>query len=116
MPDILNYREAKEIYETIKKNLDRTDADIYGLYTDMIAYAVNYANIRASWNAQTRAKKMEQDARRSSAHDVFISSVNAVARSQGDVGATWRQRLSDERKRVGDFACYIALFEGIAAR
>lgn len=116
MTDILTYEEAKEIYATIKKNLDPTDADIYSLYTDMIAYAVKYAHIRAGWNALTRTQKSDQDSSRTSAHDAFIVSVNIVARSQGDIGAAWRQRLSDDRKRVGDFACYIALFEGIEAR
>ena len=27
-----------------------------------------------------------------------------------------KERLSDDRKRIGDFACYIALFEGIGSR
>lgn len=116
MSDILTYEEAREIYETINKNLERTDEDIYGLYTDMIAYAVKYAHIRAGWNALTRAQKLDHNSSRTSAHDAFITSVNIVARSQGNAGAAWRQCLSDERKRVGDFACYIALFEGIAAR
>ena len=59
---------------------------------------------------------MEQDLSRSMAHDAFIMSTNIVARTQGSIGAEWRDRLSDDRKRIGDFACYIALFEGMQAR
>lgn len=39
-----------------------------------------------------------------------------LSRIEGVVGRLWRTRLSDDRKRVGDFACYIALFEASQAR
>lgn len=116
MSEILSYDEAKEIYETIQGNLDHADADIIDLYKDMVSRAVRYAHIRAGWNALPREQKQEQDPSRTSAHDAFIMSVNIIARTQGSVGAQWRERLSDDRKRVGDFACYIALFEGINGR
>lgn len=41
---------------------------------------------------------------------------SAVVALTATEGAEWRERLSDDRKRVGDFACYIALFQGIDAR
>lgn len=116
MTNILTYMEAKEIYTTITGNLDRTDEDIVGLYHDMISRAIRYAHIRAGWNALSREQKLEQDASRTSAHDAFIMSVNIISRTQGGIGEAWRTRLSDDRKRIGDFACYIALFEGIGAR
>ena len=109
MGTILSYAEAKEIYGTINAHLDRTDAD-------MVARAIRYAHIRAGWAALTREQKRDQDASRTSAHDAFIASLNIVARTQGDTGTGWRGRLSDDRKRIGDFACYIALFEAIEAR
>lgn len=116
MAEVLTYTEAKEIYDTINANLDRTDEDIVGLYNDMIARAVRYANFRSGWNYLSREQKTEQDPSRTMAHDAFIMSTNIVARTQGNIGAEWRERLSDDRKRIGDFACYIALFQGIEAR
>ena len=116
MDDTLTYEEAKEIYSTINDKLEWNDEDIVGLYNDMISRAVRYANIRAGWNALSREQKAAQDPSRTMAHDAFIMSVNIVARSEGDVGTEWRKRLSDDRKRIGDFACYIALFQGIEAR
>ena len=116
MGTILSYAEAKEIYGTINEHLDRTDADIVGLYQDMVARVIRYAHIRAGWAALTREQKRDQDASRTSAHDAFIASLNIVARTQGDTGTGWRGRFSDDRKRIGDFACYIALFEAIEAR
>lgn len=116
MAEILTYTEAKEIYDTVNANLDHSDEDIVGLYNDMITRAVRYANIRSGWNSLSREQKMEQDPSRTMAHDAFIMSTNIVARTQGNIGAEWRERLSDDRKRIGDFACYIALFQGIEAR
>ena len=105
METILTYEEAKEIYAAISSHVDRTDEDIVGLYNDMIARAVRYSHIRSEWNFLSREQKMDQDASRSFAHDAFIMSVNIVARTQGSTGAAWRERLSDDRRRIGDFAC-----------
>lgn len=116
MTDILTYLEAKEIYEIMRDNLDKSDEDIYELFKDMINRAVRYANIRAGWNLLSRKEKGEKDPSRTSAHDAFIVSLNIIARTQGDIGKEWREKLTDNRKRIGDFACFIALFEGIEAR
>lgn len=116
MDQTLSYAEAKEIYYDMREHLDHSDSDMMELYRDMIARAVRYAHIRAGWNTLTREQKVEKDDSRTTAHDAFIVSVNIVARVEGDAGAAWRERLTDERKRIGDFACYIALFEAIRAR
>lgn len=116
MENILSYDEAMEIYHCIQDNLDKTDEDFVGLYQDMVKKAVRYAHIRAEWLMLSREQKREQDSTRTIAHDAFIASVNIISRIEGDVGKVWRTRLSDDRKRVGDFACYIALFESLQAR
>ena len=116
MAEILTHSEAQDIYKTMKENLVSRDEDIFGLYRDMIKRAVRYANIRAEWNLLPAEERREKDSSRTSAHDAFIASVNIVARTEGEVGKEWRERLSDDRKRIGDFACFIALFEGIQAR
>ena len=116
MSQTLSYAEAKEIYYDMRENLDHRDGDLMELYDDMIARAVRYAHIRAGWNALSREQKAEKDSARTSAHDAFIVALNIVARIQGDAGSRWRERLTEDRKRIGDFACYLALFEAIRAR
>ena len=116
MSQTLSYAEAKEIYCDMRENLDRHDGDLMELYDDMIARAVRYAHIRSGWNALTREQRAEKDSARTSAHDAFIVALNIVARIQGDAGNRWRERLTEDRKRIGDFACYLALFEAIRAR
>ena len=116
MTDVLTYQEAEELCAQIRALEDRRDPEDAELYDDMYARAVRYANIRAGWNMLTREKKLETDDSRTSAHDAFIIALNIVARLQGAAGAGWRARLGDERKRIGDFACYLALFLSLEAR
>lgn len=116
MNNTLQYQEALEIYKTMDENLDRKDEDILALYNGLIEKAIRYAHIRAQWKTLSREQKMEKDDSRSSAHNAFISSVNIIARTEGSIGSQWKERLTDDRKRIGDFACYIALFYGLDAR
>ena len=47
MAEVLTYAEAEEIYHVMEEGIDRRDEDIVGMYKDMIARAVKYANIAA---------------------------------------------------------------------
>ena len=116
MNNTLKYQEAFEIYTAMTENLNRNDADILDLYNRLLEKAVRYAHIRAEWNTLSREEKLERDSSRTIAHDSFISSINIIARSEGKIGLQWRERLTDDRKRIGDFACYLALFRAIDAR
>ncbi len=116
MNNTLEYEEAMKIYQIMNENIDRTDEDILDLYNRMLEKAVRYAHIRAEWNFLSKEKKMETDESRTIAHDAFISSINVIARIEKELGSQWREQLGNDRKRIGDFACYIALFLAIDAR
>lgn len=116
MNNFLQYQEALAIYKTMDENLDRHDADILDLYNRLLEKAIRYAHIRAEWNTLTREEKLEKDDFRTAAHDSFIASVNIIARSEGEIGSQWRERLGNDRKHIGDFACYISLFLSLEAR
>lgn len=116
MSNILEYQEALEIYHIMDENIDRTDKDILDLYNRMLQKAIRYSNIRAEWNFLSREKKMETDEYRTIVHNGFISSIDIIARIEKETGSQWRKRLTDDRKRIGDFACYLALFLAIDAR
>ncbi len=103
-------------YKIMDENLDRTDEDILDLNHRMLDKAVRYANIRAGWHSLTKEQKMDTDESRMLAHNAFISSVDIIARTEKEIGSQWREHLTDDRKRIGGFACYIALFRGIDAR
>lgn len=116
MNHTLQYQEALEIYTAMTENLNRSDNDILDLYNRLLEKAVRYAHIRAEWNFLNREEKLEKDESRTMAHDSFISSIDIIARSEGKTGLQWREKLGNDRKRVGDFACYIALFRSLEAR
>lgn len=112
----LTLTEALEIYNEMERLLDRTDEDIVSLYNSLIEKSIRYAHTRAEWTTLTRQERISRDESRSILHDSFISSVNIIARTQGESGSAWRKLLTDDRKRIGDFACYIALFKALDAR
>lgn len=60
----------------------------------------------------------EKDRQRTACHDAYISNLNIFGRYFNELGLdnSWRQQIGDDRKRIGDFACYIALFNGLGAR
>ena len=72
----------------------------------------------------TREQKMEIDERRTSCHDSLIVKFNMLARYLKMQGkpAAWRDTLGHleddpaNRKRIGDFACYLVFINSINAR
>lgn len=116
MENILMYEEAKQIYQVMEENLDRQDEDIMEIYHRMIDKAVRYAHVRAEWQKLTWEQKLEKDESRTALHNSFISNLDVIARTEGETGKEWRERLTEDRKRIGDFACYIALFLAIDSR
>lgn len=55
---------------------------------------------------------------RSMKHDAFITSLNVLARiaEKEGIDNSWRDDLGEDRKRIGDFACYISYITGISNR
>lgn len=100
------------------------DSGALELYGELLSAAVKYAEIRARWNQWSREEKAENDSLRTSRHNRVIDSLNILARYLKKQGteAAWRNVLGDEtenpyyRKRIGDFACYLAFVEGLHAR
>ena len=113
----LTMEEALSIYQAIIDAHNNRDEDAVYLLDNLIRKSVRYANIRAEWDLKSREEKMEEDSGRTIAHDVLISAVNMIARYQKEEGSKWLELLGkDDRKRIGDFGCYIALFQGLRSR
>ena len=101
-----------------------TDVDALELYDELIKIATRYAAIRANWLLLSREEKNEQDSGRTSCHNSVIIHFNMLARYLKQQGRTaaWRDELGYEeddpnnRKAIGDFACYLAFVNGINAR
>ncbi|MFZ4591610.1 MAG: hypothetical protein ACOYN6_11465 [Ignavibacteria bacterium] len=85
---------------------------------DLIVYAVRYAQIRVEWMLSDTKRRIEVDLIRTKSHDAFIDSCNILSRQMGKLSEdnSWRQSLGNDRKTIGDFACYIHYAISIKAR
>ena len=116
--DTLSIEIASDIFKEIRNSINDTDEDAKELYEDFLDGAFKYASIRSLWLTMSKDEKIERDKERTFKHDSIINRVNILARYLEKMGndISWRAELGDSRKRIGDFACYIALFYGLEAR
>lgn len=121
--NILTIEEMHALHKEILNEIQGDDGaeEIYG---ELLAAVTRYASIRAGWPLLSREEKMEKDSRRTSCHNSVITHFNMLARYLRRYGrdAEWREKLGDEeedkynRKKMGDFACYLAFINGVNAR
>ena len=119
----LSFMDAARIFATIKKQIEN-DEDMTDLYHDLLSRSIEYSSARAEWQMMTTEEKGAIDSRRSEIHDAVIREFDILARNLGKLGhdTSWRDELGDlnrnpdYRKRIGDMACYLVLFEGLNAR
>ena len=80
--------------------------------------AARYAGLRADWALADPADRAVLDGPRRSAHEAFIDDCNILSRSMAACGESveWRKELGDDRKRLGDFACWLTLSLALSAR
>jgi len=88
------------------------------LRQDLVELAVRYARMRVDYHLATPEAQRQLEHARSACHNALISACDILARNMAQRGedANWRERLGDDRKRIGDFACYLHAILGIAAR
>ena len=119
--DSITMEQAAEIYRKICEALDPDDEDGREILGEYLTAAAKYAGIRAGWNRLSREEKADTDANRTACHNKVIFHLNILSRYIASKGkdTQGRDELGDEkenRKKIGDFACYVALMEGLDAR
>jgi len=89
-----------------------------GLRDQLYHAAARYAGLRADWALADPADRAALDGPRRSAHDAFIDDCNILSRSMVACGESinWRRELGDDRKNLGDFACWLTLSLALSAR
>ena len=88
------------------------------LRRDLIRAAVHYAHHRAEWYLAGPEERTDMNQARTAAHNAFIDACNILSRQMAKSGEStdWRGMLGTDRREIGDFACFVALFVGLAAR
>lgn len=94
------------------------DAELQKLGVGMVEAAIRYAHVRTDWALWDETKRIQKDRERSAAHDAFIDACNVLSRTMRSRGKNnaWREQLGQDRKALGDFACFIHVALGLSAR
>lgn len=108
----LNYQESLEILAEIETNTDEVQR------SEMIDLAIRYARLRVDDFQSGPIATLELGAERTRAHNALIESLNGLSRQSNKSTAAngWRERLGNDRKVIGDFACHLHTILGLRAR
>lgn len=118
MRGALGVEEANRIYGMLVASAPEQDREFDERFHVMLERAEKYAAYRAVWLDRNLQERMEMDEERSRAHDLFIKAKDALSTYMYEqkLGNDWDDFLGEERKRVGDFACYLVYLRSILAR
>lgn len=107
----MNYDTTVKVYDAMREG----DAH---LRMEVVRLAIRYAQIRVEWQLAETAVRREMEGRRSAAHNAFIDAVNVLSRAMRAAGRDneWRRLLTEDRKEIGDFACFLVAHLGVLAR
>ena len=109
MPDDLEFEQAMKVYEELlEENLE--EDEIYDkLWDHALHCMIDYGSLRAHWKITPKTDRSNDD--RTVMHDSVIHSLDELAAYTKEHGkeAKWREELGYQRKRIGDFACYVSL-------
>ncbi|MDT2739248.1 hypothetical protein [Enterococcus canintestini] len=114
--------EALEIYNGIMGQADKEDEDFRTLWEDLIDEASKYVIVRSKWALQTQDERISVNASRSAQHNAYMSTLEPMIRyvyKKSDQDFEWGNLLGDRkknRKRWGDFAGYLLLFNTLGNR
>lgn len=108
----MNFETAHNIYQLILKT-KQTD-----LREDLIKSAIRYAHICVQWSMLNRKERNVMEVERTRAHNAFIDNCNILSRNMGknNEDNKWKIKLGEDRKTIGNFACFLHLIKSIEAR
>jgi hypothetical protein len=116
--DVLPVDTALNAFFQIETAVKCNDPDFMMIFEEFIADALKYSQFRSKWMTYTHEQKAEYDLSRTSAHNAFIQDCDILARlmNQMSLDVSWRTEIGEERKRIGDFACWLAAIIAIRER
>ncbi len=115
----LSFEECINILSELNICVSQIQADDkINFYNDFLKKAFDYAYIRACWEIKSNQEKMDDDNYRTACHNQVITALNVLSRlaNQEGIDTYWRDELGDDRKRIGDFTCFVAYVNGICNR
>ena len=116
---ILTMEDALSIYTRMADAIAKCEHDAKKeLWDDFIVRSFKYTLVRCKWEFMEYQERIDADPGRTRMHDSLIDSIEILARLAAKEGmdTSWRDDLGNERKRLGDFACFVSYITGISNR
>ena len=115
-PDPISFEEAMKIYGEIVEEAPDGNQAFDEAWDNAIEKMTAYADLRAHWKITPNPQRNNDQ--RTVKHDNVIASLDQLAEcmKEQNLNADWREELGNQRKRIGDFACYVPLIYGLSAR
>lgn len=114
----LGFETANKIYLQILAGKEKKDGGYEELLDTLIKRAYDYGIIRSRWHFLSLQECLEIDEYRTQCHDLFIAAKNKLSKYMymHGMGNDWDDLLGEERKRIGDFACFLCYVHALNAR
>ena len=115
---IVSFSEAEQIYSSLLNSSNQLDKEFQEEWTTFVLLCVEYTSIRGKWLTLSREEKLANDEARAVTHNKVIYQLKilkSLANEQSN-DVTWFEKFNDDRKRIGDFACYVAYIYALNAR
>lgn len=113
----LSFEDSQNIHQAILSTLGH-DQEVLQVWQDFLEASMEYAYTRSRWLLLERAERQENDSRRTTQHDKVIYTLKLLSRYLEHSGQDiqWFKDIEADRKRIGDFASYIAYIYAVNAR
>ena len=115
---IISFSEAGQIYTSLLNSSNQLDKEFQEEWTTFVQVCVEYTSARGKWLTLSREEKQSFDEARTIIHNKVIYQLKllkGLAHEQcNDI--SWFETFNDDRKRIGDFACYVAYIYAVNAR
>ena len=91
---------------------------LINLKNELLETATRYASVRTEWYFMSEDEKRSNNELRTRVHNCLIDDCNILSREMLKAGenADWRVELGNDRKEIGDFACYVYCLLGLTNR
>ena len=116
--EIMSFSEAEQIYSNLLNSSNQLDKEFQEEWTTFVLLCVEYASARGKCLTLSREEKLANDEARTVTHNKVIYQLKllkGLANEQGN-DVSWFEKFNDDRKRIGDFACFVAYIYALNAR
>ena len=122
-PSVLTFEDMNRLHEVMLAGVRSLEGGEEA-YDKLVRAGTNYIDTRAGWKLMPKPVRKERNDERTARHNAVIIALDELADKMKEAGldTAWREEIGYEaddkvnRKRCGDFGCYIAFINSINAR